>query len=86
MPPKQRITVQPASRRNASPPSNYLTATYQTLMSEDNRSVVISIAMFAVSLEHPTSLRRTSGNIVCSLLHPFQPFRKLFLNCQSAND
>jgi hypothetical protein len=72
MPPKQRITVQPASRRNASPPSNYFTATYQTLMSEDNRSVVISVAMFAVSPEHPTtSLRRASGNTVYYLLYPF---------------
>ena len=54
MPPKQqRITVQPASRRNGSPPSNYFTAAYQTIMSEDNRSVVISVAMFAVSHPYP---------------------------------
>ena len=69
--PKQRITVQPASRRNTSPPSNYFTATYQTLMSEDNRSVVISVAMFAVSPKHPsTSIRRTSRNTVYHLLQP----------------
>jgi hypothetical protein len=69
MPPKQRITVQPAPRRNAPPPSNYFTAAYQTLMSEDNRSVVISVAMFAVSPKHPTtSLWLASGNTVHHLL------------------
>lgn len=49
MPPKQqRIPVQPAQRRQ--PPKGYLGSVYHGLTSEDNRSVVLSVAMFGVSL------------------------------------
>lgn len=48
MPPK-RIQVQPA-RRGQQAPEGYLSSVYNALMDEDNRSVVISIAMFGVSL------------------------------------
>jgi hypothetical protein len=47
MPPK-RIQVQPSTRR-APPPSNYFTAAWQTITSEENSSVVISLTMAAVS-------------------------------------
>lgn len=46
MPPK-RIQVQPARRQQKS--SGYLGSAYDALTSEDNRSVVISLAMFGVS-------------------------------------
>lgn len=45
MPPK-RITVQPASRQAKS--EGYLSNVYQTLTSEDNVTVVISVAVFGV--------------------------------------
>ena len=47
MPPK-RIQVQPASRRPP-PASNYFTAAYRELTSEENFSVVVSVSMFGVS-------------------------------------
>ncbi|KIW81326.1 hypothetical protein Z517_04351 [Fonsecaea pedrosoi CBS 271.37] len=53
MPPK-RITVQPATRR--SQPKGWFGQVYHTLTSEENSSVVISVAMFGVSfllLESP---------------------------------
>jgi len=46
MPPK-RIQVQPARRQGQ--PDGYVSSIYQALTSEDNASVVISVAMFGVS-------------------------------------
>jgi hypothetical protein len=46
MPPK-RIQVQPARRQQR--PEGYLGGLYSALTSEENRSVVISVAMFGVS-------------------------------------
>ena len=45
MPPK-RAAIQPARRQKE---EGYLTNIYNTLTSEDNASVVISVAMFGVS-------------------------------------
>src|SRR6201999_4187033 len=47
MPPK-RIQVQPASRR--AQPKGYFGQIYHTLTSEENASVVISVAMFGVGV------------------------------------
>lgn len=52
MPPK-RIQVQPARPRQQKA-SGYLGSAYESLTSEDNRSVVISIAMFGVSDSLPS--------------------------------
>jgi hypothetical protein len=49
MPPK-RITVQPSRRTQ---PKGYFGQVYQTLTSEENASVVISVAMFGVSSFEP---------------------------------
>lgn len=46
MPPK-RVAIQPARRQPKS--EGYISSIYQTLTSEDNASVVISVAMFGVS-------------------------------------
>ena len=46
MPPK-RIQVQPARRQ--AQPEGYVSSIYQALTSEENASVVISVAMFGVS-------------------------------------
>jgi len=48
MPPK-RIQVQPARSRQQKS-SGYLGSAYDALTSEDNRSVVISIAMFGAAV------------------------------------
>jgi hypothetical protein len=45
MPPK-RITVQPATRRGQ--PKGYFGSLYHSLTSQENASVVISVAMFGV--------------------------------------
>ncbi|KEF56991.1 uncharacterized protein A1O9_07181 [Exophiala aquamarina CBS 119918] len=50
MPPK-RITVQPATRRG--PPKGYFSSVYHTLTSEENASVVLSVAMFGVCIKSP---------------------------------
>jgi hypothetical protein len=47
MPPK-RITVQPATRRGQ--PKGYFSSVYHTLTSEENASVVLSVAMFGVCI------------------------------------
>ncbi|KAH0837685.1 putative TOM core complex subunit Tom6 [Fonsecaea pedrosoi] len=47
MPPK-RITVQPATRR--SQPKGWFGQVYHTLTSEENSSVVISVAMFGAAV------------------------------------
>ncbi|KAI1609155.1 hypothetical protein LTR10_019640 [Elasticomyces elasticus] len=47
MPPKQ-IQVQPASRR--SQPKGYFSSVYHTLTSQENASVVISVAMFGAAV------------------------------------
>ncbi|RMZ75448.1 hypothetical protein DV737_g5294, partial [Chaetothyriales sp. CBS 132003] len=45
MPPK-RVPIAPASRRSP-PPKGYLSGAYHTLTSEENRSVVVSVGLFA---------------------------------------
>jgi hypothetical protein len=93
MPPKQRITVQPASRRNP-PPSNYFTAAYQTIMSEDNRSVVISVAMFAVSHLHTflSTDRASTQDVIWPIAFASASFRRpefcapISLDSERAND
>ncbi|KAK5093683.1 hypothetical protein LTR70_005682 [Exophiala xenobiotica] len=47
MPPK-RIQVQPARRQGQ--PDGYISSIYQALTSEDNASVVISVAMFGAAV------------------------------------
>ncbi|EHY57251.1 hypothetical protein HRR83_002739 [Exophiala dermatitidis] len=47
MPPK-RITVQPA--RRSAKPQGYFSSLYHTLTSEENSSVVISVAMFGAAV------------------------------------
>lgn len=49
MPPK-RIVIQPSSRRTggSQQPPSYFRSVYQTLTSEENKTVVISLAMFTV--------------------------------------
>ena len=48
MPPKQqsRLPVTPAPRRQT--PRGYVGSVYQSLTSEENRSVILSVAMFGV--------------------------------------
>ncbi|RMZ86933.1 hypothetical protein DV736_g5837, partial [Chaetothyriales sp. CBS 134916] len=46
MPPK-RIPIAPASRRSPTP-KGYISGAYHALTSEDNRSVVVSVGLFAL--------------------------------------
>lgn len=76
MPPK-RVAIQPARRQQK--PEGYLTTIYQTLTSEDNASVVISVAMFGVS----DSLMCTSGSVDTKIdlnLFTDQNYRRLSLS------
>ncbi|EXJ62030.1 hypothetical protein A1O7_02463, partial [Cladophialophora yegresii CBS 114405] len=57
MPPK-RIQVQPA--RSRAQPKGYFGQVYQTLTSEENASVVISVAMFGVGLTVQLRISTTS--------------------------
>jgi hypothetical protein len=59
MPPK-RIQVQPARRQQKA--SGYLGSAYEALTSEENRSVVISLAMFGVSSSRPVSSNLNNRN------------------------
>ncbi|KAK5451943.1 hypothetical protein LTS15_007666 [Exophiala xenobiotica] len=47
MPPK-RVAIQPASRRTQ--PQGYFGSIYHTLTSEENASVVLSVAMFGAAV------------------------------------
>jgi len=47
MPPK-RVAIQPAARRNQ--PQGYFGSIYHTLTSEENASVVLSVAMFGAAV------------------------------------
>lgn len=54
MPPK-RVPIAPATRRQPAP-QGYLGSAYHALTSEDNRSVVLSLGMFAVCLDSRNDL------------------------------